>query len=192
MQGLDVDVENLVRIAPFDWKGINAGKSFDLIIGNPPYVSTEGLHELLSPIEFNIYKTHYYTAYKQFDKYFLFLERAIQKIKSDGIVCYIVPNKFYKVGAGEKLRELIARKRMLVSLDDFGDTQLFKGKTIYSSIIMLKNAEQEQFIYSSVDSAVDLWVGEHTDTVSLDSSELSSKTLASYNGYCLLEATERN
>ena len=71
--------------------------------------------------------------YKQFDKYFIFVEQAIRKTKDAGYICYIVPNKFFKVGAGEHLRSLIAKGRYLVSLDDFGDAQLFEDKTIYSS-----------------------------------------------------------
>lgn len=174
MQGLAVDNDELIEIAPFDWQEINDGKPFDLIIGNPPYVSTEGLHGLLSPAEFYIYKKHYQTAYKQFDKYFLFLERAIHKIKNGGFVCYIVPNKFYKVGAGKKLRELIASKNMLVSLDDFGSAQLFEDKTIYSSILLLKSEKQDKFTYSSVHSAASLWAGDHLDIISLNSSGLTS------------------
>ena len=174
IHGLEIDDVELVWMAPFDWQEINEGEPFDLIIGNPPYVSTEGLHELLSPVEFDIYKKYYQTAYKQFDKYFLFLERAIHKIKDGGFICYIVPNKFFKVSAGKNLRELIARKKLLVSLDDFGDAQLFEDKTIYSSILLLKSEEQEQFSYSSVDSAVELWLGKHSDTISLNSSGLNS------------------
>ncbi|MBN3012467.1 Eco57I restriction-modification methylase domain-containing protein [Ruthenibacterium lactatiformans] len=64
--------------------------------------------------------------YKQFDKYFIFVEQAIRKTKDAGYICYIVPNKFFKVGAGEHLRSLIAKGRYLVSLDDFGDAQLFE------------------------------------------------------------------
>lgn len=59
---------------------------------------------------------------------FIFIEQAINKINENGLVCYIVPNKFFKIGAGEKLRNLIAKERMLVSLDDFGDAQLFEDK----------------------------------------------------------------
>ena len=163
----------MMEIAPFDWKAINNGCGFDVIIGNPPYVNTEGMHTLLPSAEIEVYKKKYKTSHKQFDKYFIFIERAIKKINENGLVCYIVPNKFFKIGAGEKLRSLIAKERMLVSLDDFGDAQLFEDKTIYSSIILLSKEKQATFVYSSVDSASTLWAGEKIDTVEFSSDILN-------------------
>lgn len=163
----------VMEIVPFDWSAINNGCGFDVIIGNPPYVNTEGMHTLLPSAEVEIYKKKYKTSHKQFDKYFIFIEQAINKIKENGLVCYIVPNKFFKIGAGEKLRSLIAKERMLVSLDDFGDTQLFEDKTIYSSIILLSKEKQTAFVYSSIDSTKKLWAGETIDTVELSSTVLN-------------------
>lgn len=65
----------------FDWAEINGGNCFDVIIGNPPYVNTEGMHTLLPNTEVEIYKKKYKTSHKQFDKYFIFIEQAINKIK---------------------------------------------------------------------------------------------------------------
>ena len=128
---------------------------------------------LLPSAEFEIYKKKYRSAYKQFDKYFIFIERAIDKVKDNGFVCYIVPNKFFKIGAGENLRDLIAKRKMLVSLDDFGDAQLFEDKTIYSSIVFLCKAEQASFVYNSIDSANKLWAGEAIDLVEFSAAVLN-------------------
>ena len=163
----------MMEISPFDWSAINNGCGFDVIIGNPPYVNTEGMHTLLPSVEVEVYKKKYKTSHKQFDKYFIFIEQAINKIKENGLVCYIVPNKFFKIGAGEKLRNLIAKERMLISLDDFGDAQLFEDKTIYSSIILLSKVKQTTFVYSSVDSANELWAGEEVSSIELNSSVLN-------------------
>lgn len=66
----DVD-DQMIDIAPLNWDMINNGSGFDAIIGNPPYVNTEGMHMLLPSAEVDIYKKKYKTSYKQFDKYFI-------------------------------------------------------------------------------------------------------------------------
>jgi hypothetical protein len=49
---------------------------FDVIVGNPPYMSTEDIKKF-TPKELPIYKNTYVSAYMQFDKYFLFVERGL-------------------------------------------------------------------------------------------------------------------
>ena len=173
IRGVKVSAEELIDLVPFNWDEMGVVDGFDAIIGNPPYVNTEGMHALLPDIEFQIYKKNYKSSHKQFDKYFIFLERAISKVKNDGYVCYIVPNKFFKVGAGEKLRMLLASEKMLISLDDFGDAQLFEDKTIYSSIVLLQKRKQETFTYSNVESASNLWAGKKVESIVLNESSLN-------------------
>lgn len=47
LQGIRVSDAELFELAPFDWNSINNGKPFSVILGNPPYVNTEGMHVLL-------------------------------------------------------------------------------------------------------------------------------------------------
>jgi type I restriction-modification system DNA methylase subunit len=171
--GINTTDDDIVSIAPFDWGDINNGRKFDAIIGNPPYVNTEGLHALVSATEFAVYDKKYKSSHKQFDKYYIFLERAIQKVLDGGLVCYIVPNKFFKIGAGENLRHLISEGKFLVSLDDFGHAQLFDDKTIYSTIVLLQKQETNEFVYSSIDSAVQLWAGEEVKSITFSSDTIS-------------------
>ena len=173
IDGEGISADELVRLAPFDWSSMGIADGLDAIIGNPPYVNTAEMHALLPEIEVEkIYKTKYLSSYKQFDKYFIFIERALDKLRHGGLLCYIVPNKFFKNVAGRELRRLISSGSYLVSLDDFGDTQLFEDKTIYSSILLLQKQGNDKFQYSSVKSVTELWSGSSRSSITQESSML--------------------
>jgi hypothetical protein len=136
-----------VIINPFGFSKLR----FDVIVGNPPYMKSEDMKNI-TPLELPLYKTNYNSAYKQFDKYFLFLEQGIYLLADDGILGYIVPSKFTKVGAGKKLRELLTDKEYLHSIVSFGANQVFADKTTYTCLLILNKKPQKTFQYAEVRS----------------------------------------
>ena len=141
----DVKPENREEINPF-----NFSTTFDVIIGNPPYMTTEDMKNI-TPKELPLYKKKYKeSAYKQFDKYFIFIDRALSLLKENGWLGYIVPNKFMKVGAGTKLRNLITSKECLHALTSFGACQVFDDKSNYTCLLILRNIEHRTFKYCEV------------------------------------------
>ena len=140
-----VDKINHQEINPFDFSELR----FDVIVGNPPYLKSEDMKNI-TPLEFPLYKIHYTSAYKQFDKYFLFVEQGLNLLTDDGILGYIVPSKFAKVGAGKKLRELLVKKGHLHSIVSFGANQVFADKTTYTCLLILNKKPQKTFQYAEV------------------------------------------
>ncbi len=137
--------ENRTQINPFDF-----GKTkFDIIVGNPPYMSTEHIKQL-TPLELPIYKQTYVSSFKQFDKYFLFIERGLTLLKENGYLGYIVPSKFTKVGAGQKLRELLRSKYLVEEIVSFGENQIFQDKTTYTCLLILKKNDRTSLKYMEV------------------------------------------
>ena len=137
--------ENRTTINPFDF----GETKFDVIVGNPPYMSTEHIKQL-TPLELPIYKRTYTSSHKQFDKYFLFIERGLKLLKENGFLGYIVPSKFTKVGAGQKLRELLRSQKFVEEIVSFGANQIFQDKTTYTCMLVLKNSGQTSLKYIEV------------------------------------------
>ena len=163
-------IKKVLDIVPFDWSGINNGNKFDIIIGNPPYVKTADMQKLVTNYEYGIYLSKFKSAYKQFDKYFLFIERAMGLLKPTGKLCYIVPNKFFTIPAASKLRTIIGGQMEYIV--DFGKNQLFEGKTIYSAIILLDKSGCTSTVYRKYSSSRELWLEVYSDEIKINTSDL--------------------
>lgn len=147
----DINATDANDINPFDFGTMR----FDAIIGNPPYLTTEGMKNV-TPKELPIYKKKYSSAYKQFDKYIVFIERALSLLKKNGLLGYIVPLKFMKVEAGQELRRLITSEKSLESITSFGANQVFSDKSNYTCLLVLKKANHDTFNYSEIKD-LDQW-----------------------------------
>lgn len=149
---IDVDrhIQEAIQIKPFSWDLVLDNK-FDLIIGNPPYAKTEDIKNNVCDFEYNCYSQYYKTAYKQYDKYYLFVERAHSLLNDDGLLCYIIPNKFAKIASGKELRKLIYEKKLLKLFIDFNFNQVFKDKTTYTSIVELSKKTCDTFEYNYIE-----------------------------------------
>lgn len=125
-------------------------EGFDVIIGNPPYISLEKL-----PREASVYagmnrtdeqgysgQRTYRTLETRGDIYSLFVERGLHLLRKGGLLSYIMPNKWEKVMYGRPLRELFLQTN-LTDLIDFGDNQIFEDATTYTCIIRMKKEKQD-------------------------------------------------
>lgn len=153
-------------INPFDF----GDTKYDVIIGNPPYMATEDMKEF-TPYELPLYKANYDSAYKQFDKYFLFIERGLELLKEGGYFGYIVPSKFYKVGAGNKLRKILSANKFVEQIISFGANQVFEDKTTYTCLLFLKNQEHEELEYFEVQN-LNAWKTRQIDYSDFDTIDI--------------------
>lgn len=136
---------------------------FDMIIGNPPYISLDKLKE--DAKDYGKVKSFndagrtipaYYTLQKSGDIYTLFVERGLSLLKEKGYLSYILPNKWIKVMYGEPLRELFSNMdgntdhyyigANLTELVDFGDGQVFTDATTYTCIIHARREKNRKLL----------------------------------------------
>ena len=152
------DIDLLFRLRPFDWQQefpflVQTG-GFDAIVGNPPYVRIQNM-ELYAPEEKAYYQetTSGYVAAgagNAFDKYYLFMQRALELLNEHGYLGYIVPHKFFTLGGAKVLRQYLASHSSLAKVVHFGSLQLFPERLTYTAILVLSKQPLGTFDFTRV------------------------------------------
>jgi len=116
--------------------------SFDVVIGNPPYVRQEAIKEQKEALS-KIYKVFHGSA----DLYVYFVELGLKLLKPNGNFGYIFPNKWLKTSYAKPLRQFLKNYK-IESIIDFGDLQIFDGATTYPLILIISKQEQSEYFRS--------------------------------------------
>jgi len=153
--------ELLFKLKPFDWQQefnfLRANNGFDAIVGNPPYVRIQNIVKFsLEEVKFFQSEISGYTVAgsETFDKYYLFIQRAISLLNENGVLGYIVPHKFFIVKGGKALRSFISSHSSLFKIIHFGVTQVFPNRSTYTAIIILDKNKREEFYFKRIRKAV--------------------------------------
>ena len=121
--------------------------SFDVVIGNPPYVRQEAIKEQKEALS-KIYEVANGTA----DLYVYFYELGIRMLKQNGLKGFICSNKFFRAKYGENLREYILKNTIVEEIADFNGVKVFEDATVDSAItIFKKQIPNENTIFKVVD-----------------------------------------
>jgi len=116
---------------------------FSAVIGNPPYIRIQNLRQSNPDMARYLEKSDvFYSADGRFDIYSPFVEKGA-KLSSDGVLSYILPNKFIESGGGEKLRDYLSRNNLVSEIVDFQHHQVFDGVTTYTCLLSLRQGSQK-------------------------------------------------
>ncbi len=124
-----IDFGEEKKIKPFSWKKqfstVFKQGGFNVVIGNPPYVGIKGQEEVVK----NYIKEKYLYS-KGADLYVSFLETGINILRNNGLLGYIVPNKFFGADYGKSIREELRKKLYIELILDEKDKKIFKDALI--------------------------------------------------------------
>ncbi len=105
--------------------GHSAIEGFDIVVGNPPYVRQEKIKDQKEELRPHYPETYSGTA----DLYVYFYDRALQLLRSGGILSFITSNSFLNSAFGEKLRAHLAKTTRILVLIDFAEAKVFTAIT---------------------------------------------------------------
>ena len=134
-------------------------QSYDLIIGNPPYVRIQNLDkQYLSKLKEDLISV----TLGNVDLYYAFLEKSLKVSKK---VSFIIPNSFIKNKSANFIRDLI--KDRLSYLFNFGVEKVWKNISTYTCILVCDDKPSDFFQYeerlfkkdvNKSDLSDDVWV----------------------------------
>ncbi len=127
----------------FSWNSafpeVFAAGGFDVVLGNPPYVSGGHFSDLKKYLRgrFEVY-------HGSADLYCFFYEKGLRLLKSSGRLGYISSSTFFKSDFGTPLRNYLRKESTIEKIVDFQDTQVFEGVTTYTTILIINRMKAKQ------------------------------------------------
>lgn len=115
--------------------------SFDLVVGNPPYVRQERIPKPLLAA----YKLAFETLYDRADLYILFYERGLNLLAEGGHLGYICANRWLKNKYGGPLRQKVADEFRLKFFIDLERADAFHASvSAYPAITIIERGNPGQ------------------------------------------------
>lgn len=117
-------------------------ESFDVVIGNPPYVRVQGLKSNYED-ESKLYEEKFVSATGKYDLYVLFMEQSFKMLNKSGKLSYILPHKFLISDFGSGIRGFLSENKAVENLLHFGSEMVFEDASTYTCIITLSHNNQK-------------------------------------------------
>ena len=121
-------------------------EGFDIVIGNPPYISAPT--QIASP-ELNeqrqriVASKKYKSLNEKWDLYVPFMELGLQLLCPQGVFSMIVPYPLTNQKYGKKLRKMIAEEYRLLEIADLNGTKIFENATVSNCIQFIQSSQPE-------------------------------------------------
>jgi len=123
---------------------------FDYVVGNPPYLEIKKMPEELKHI---CRKNFPDIAKGAFDLYFCFIKMGLDLLREDGVLGYIIPNKFLVLKSAKWLRKYILDNFTIEEIADISNLKVFKDVSVYPILIFIRNKKEGKRIrtYDSIE-----------------------------------------
>jgi len=161
----DFNIINTDFLFEFD----NLNLSFDIIIGNPPYI---GHKQTSKEYKLKLKEKYIEVFYDKSDISYCFFKRGKELLKDDGVLCLITSRYFMEAMYANKLRNFIKNNFNIDYIVDYNGFKVFQGVMISPAIIKLSNKARNKNMFSYVKYNID---SSKIDNFSYEQNKLGDK-----------------
>ena len=115
----------------------SAARTYDYIIGNPPYIT---YHDLQPKTREELKKEFVSCGIGRFDYCYAFIEKSVISLNRDGVLVYLVPFSIFRNKFAQAVRNII--KEDIISIIDYSGISIFDEVTASAAIIHLVNGSE--------------------------------------------------
>ncbi|MFX0094203.1 MAG: class I SAM-dependent DNA methyltransferase, partial [Candidatus Hodarchaeota archaeon] len=124
----------------FKWP-IRNPQTFDLIIGNPPFVMGDNIPKNLREYLKEAYQEIFQA---EADLSYYFLDRAIQLLSPRGFLSFVFPRYLFKAFYGARIRKRVLDQCIIPEIFDFNQLDPFKGIGSRTCLIFLQKCQDQE------------------------------------------------
>ena len=133
------DDESVFGIHAFNWIGDFQKGSFDIIIGNPPYVDIKGM----PPEQVKAIFENYDSAENRVNLYSIFIERSLDLLKEGGYFGFIIPNSLLFNSSYKKIREKLLKETNITKIVRLPDN-VFEDAKVETILLLFRKKSKRK------------------------------------------------
>jgi type I restriction-modification system DNA methylase subunit len=154
-----IDDPEIAGDKAFNWKkefpDVFSKGGFDIIIGNPPYVSNKDMHRHGMQNQISHWNEKFESAKSgNYDIFIPFVEQGMRLVKENQSLSFIIPNKFLSAKYSKSLLDLISKNYTFEEVIDYSNINVFTDASVYPIIITISKNKQKQKNQNSVDRII--------------------------------------
>jgi|GEM_PF-361492 len=120
-------------------EGTELQGSYDIVIGNPPYLGERGNKEFFNWLKATPFGSKYYES--KMDYFYYFIYKATELLKKGGILGYITTNYFVTADGAAKLRGFMRENFSFKAIVNFNDVNIFQDAKGQHNMIFIAMKE---------------------------------------------------
>ncbi|MBU4338993.1 Eco57I restriction-modification methylase domain-containing protein [Patescibacteria group bacterium] len=163
---------------------------FDIVIANPPYLKERDNKNVFERINHSTFGEKYHQG--KMDFWYYFLHKAIDIVKSDGVISYITSRYWLNSSGAKKLIQRVNTELSFVNLVDIGKLKIFNAVAGQHMVAIYRKAKiNDLFVYKKLENDISD-INENKNTDNLTIKQLSNEHVFTKSNEIIFDSSHQD